>query len=107
MKFYCVTYVIDGGMPQQIAVAASGIQDARRRVSESGVEVTRGNSVVRKTNPPVVWVREIVESLRAAMDESRLDLTERSVFEAMLREFSESAGEASETETEAQDNDEE
>lgn len=107
MRFYCVTYVTDGGMPQQIAVAASGIQDARRRVCESGVKVTKGNSVVRKTNPPEVCAREIVESLRAAMDESRLELTERSVFEAMLREFSESAGEASETETEEHGNDDE
>lgn len=107
MKFYCVTYVTDSGMPQQIAVAASGIQDARRRVCESGVKVTKGNSVVRTTNPPAAWVREIVESLRAAMDESRLELAERSVFDAMLREFSESAGEASETETEENGNDEE
>lgn len=107
MKIYCVTYVPDGGTPGQITVAASGIQDARRRLCESGVEVTKVNSVVRKTNLPAVQVREIVESLRAAMDESRLKLTERFVFEAMLTEFSESAGEASETETEEYGNDDE
>ena len=51
MKFYTVTYVPESGMVQQVTVAASGIQEARRRLIAAGVPVTKANSVVARAGP--------------------------------------------------------
>lgn len=87
MKFYTVTYVPESGMTQQVTVAAGGIQEARRRLIAEGVPVTKANSVVTPVHPPENWTRERVAAIRAAMDFSKLELAEVSMFEAMLSKY--------------------
>lgn len=89
MKFYTVTYVPKNGIVKLVTVAAGGIQEARSRLIAAGVPVTKANSVVypvhRPKSGPVT--RERVAAIRAAMDFSKLKLTEASMFEAMLSKY--------------------
>lgn len=87
MKFYTVTYVPESGMVKLVTVAAGGIQEARSRLIAEGVPVTKASSVVTLAHPPEIWIRERVAAIRAAMDFSKLDLAEVSMFEAMLRKY--------------------
>lgn len=94
MKFYTVAYVPESGIVQLVTVAAGGIQKARRRLIDEGVHVTRANSVVTRVYPPEIWTRERVAAIRAAMDFSKLELAEVSMFEAMLSKYEGNAEEA-------------
>ena len=94
MKFYTVVYVPESGIVQQVTVAAGGIQKARRRLIADGVPVTKANSVVTPAHPPKIWTRERVAAIRDAMDFSKLELAEASMFEAMLSRYEGKAEEA-------------
>lgn len=102
MKFYTVTYVPesvpesvpDSGTVLQVTVAAGGIQEARRRLIAEGVPVTKATSVVARAYPPEIWIRKRVAAIRAAMDFSKLELAEVSMFEAMLSKYEGKAEEA-------------
>lgn len=94
MKFYTVTYVPENGIVQMVTVAAGGIQKARRRLIAAGVPVTKATSVVTRAYPPKIWTRERVAVIRAAMDFSKLELAEVSMFEAMLSKYEGKAEEA-------------
>ena len=87
MKFYTVTYVPKNGIVKLVTVAAGGIQEARSRLIAAGVPVTKATSVVTRAYPPEIWTRERVAAIRAAMDFSKLELAEVSMFEAMLSKY--------------------
>ena len=100
MKFYNVTYVPERGMAQDVTVAAGGVQKARSRLIAAGVPVTKATSVVHPVHPPKVWIRERVAAIRAAMDFSKLELAEASMFEAMLSKYEGKAEEAADDDEE-------